>query len=195
MTTQPTHSERSATPARPRKAAPSPEPAASPDARFHIGDLCTLLESYLSAPEVAEVYRAYLFSAEAHEGQHRRSGEPYIFHPIEVARILAHMHLDGKSISAAILHDVIEDTRHGKDSIAELCRKEGIAQNLYYRWSKEFLEAGKKRLAGDTAREATSDEVKTLRAEARQLKEALAEATLENRLLKKSVIADGEDGE
>jgi len=87
---------------------------------------------------------------------------------------------------------VLEGLR-GEDSIAELCRKEGIAQNLYYRWSKEFLEAGKKRLAGDTAREATSDEVKTLRAEARQLKEALAEVTLENRLLKKSVIADGED--
>ena len=80
---------------------------------------------------------------------------------------------------------VLEGLR-GEDSIAELCRKEGIAQNLYYRWSKEFLEAGKKRLAGDTAREATSDEVKTLRAEARQLKEALAEATLENRLLKKT---------
>ena len=89
---------------------------------------------------------------------------------------------------------VLEGLR-GEDSSAELCRKEGIAQNLYYRWSKEFLEAGKKRLAGDTAREATSDEVKTLRAEARQLKEALAEVTLENRLLKKSVIADGEDGE
>jgi len=87
---------------------------------------------------------------------------------------------------------VLEGLR-GEDSIAELCRKEGIAQNIYYRWSKEFLEAGKKRLAGDTAREATSDEVKTLRAEARQLKEALAEVTLENRLLKKSVIADGED--
>ena len=87
---------------------------------------------------------------------------------------------------------VLEGLR-GEDSIAELCRKEGIAHNLYYRWSKEFLEAGKKRLAGDTAREATSDEVKTLRAEARQLKEALAEVTLENRLLKKSVIADGED--
>ena len=87
---------------------------------------------------------------------------------------------------------VLEGLR-GEDSIAELCRKEGIAQNLYYRWSKEFLEAGKKRLAGDTAREATSDEVKTLRSEARQLKEALAEVTLENRLLKKSVIADGED--
>src|SRR6201993_2687713 len=66
---------------------------------------------------------------------------------------------------------VLEGLR-GQDSIAELCRKEGIAQNLYYRWSKEFLEAGKKRLAGDTAREATSDEVKMLRAEARQLKEA-----------------------
>ena len=67
---------------------------------------------------------------------------------------------------------IVLDGLRGEDSIAELCRKEGIAQNLYYRWSKEFLEAGKKRLAGDTAREATSDEVKTLRAEARQLKEA-----------------------
>jgi transposase len=63
---------------------------------------------------------------------------------------------------------VLEGLR-GEDSIAELCRKEGINQNLYYRWSKEFLEAGKKRLAGDTAREATSDEVKQLKAEARQL--------------------------
>ena len=87
---------------------------------------------------------------------------------------------------------VLEGLR-GEDSIAELCRKEGIAQNLYYRWSKEFLEAGKKRLAGDTAREATSDEVKTLRSEARQLKEALAELAIENRVLKKSVIADGEN--
>ena len=64
-------------------------------------------------------------------------------------------------------------------------RKEGIAQSMYFGWSKEFLEAGKRRLAGDSAREATSDEVKTLRAESRQLKETLAEATLENRLLKK----------
>ena len=80
---------------------------------------------------------------------------------------------------------VLEGLR-GDDSIAELCRKEGINQNLYYRWSKEFLEAGKKRLAGDTVREATSDEVKALRAEARQLKEALAEQMLENRLLKKA---------
>ena len=81
----------------------------------------------------------------------------------------------------------------GEDSIAELCRREGISQNLYYRWSKEFLEAGKKRLAGDTAREATSDEVKTLRREAVALKEVVAERTLENRLLKKSMTGAGED--
>ena len=62
-----------------------------------------------------------------------------------------------------------------------------------YRWSKDFLEAGKKRLAGDTARAATSDEVKELRREAGALKEVVAELTLENRLLKKSVTADGED--
>ncbi len=79
----------------------------------------------------------------------------------------------------------------GEDSIAELCRREGIAQSLYYSWSKEFLEAGKKRLAGDTAREATSDEVKGLRKEAVTLKEVVAELTLENRLLKKSMIGDG----
>jgi transposase len=71
----------------------------------------------------------------------------------------------------------------GEDSVAELCRKEGINQNLYYRWSKDFLEAGKKRLAGDTAREATSDEVKGLRAESHQLKELLAELMMENRVL------------
>ena len=80
----------------------------------------------------------------------------------------------------------------GEDSIAELCRKEGINQNLYYRWSKDFLEAGKKRLAGDTAREATSDEVKEVQAQARQLKELVAELMIENRLLKKSVLGDGE---
>src|SRR5438477_1671974 len=87
---------------------------------------------------------------------------------------------------------VLEGLR-GEDSIAELCRREGIVQNLYYRWSKEFLEAGKKRLAGDTARAATSDEVKDLRREASALKEAVAELLLENRLLKKSTIGVGED--
>ena len=85
---------------------------------------------------------------------------------------------------------VLEGLR-GEESIAALCRREGIAESLYYSWSKEFLEAGKKRLAGDTARQATSNEVKTLRAETRNLKEALAEQMLENRLLKKSMIGDG----
>ena len=89
---------------------------------------------------------------------------------------------------------VIEGLR-GEESIAALCRREGIAESLYYSWSKEFLEAGKKRLAGDTTRQATSNEVKTLRAEARDLKEALAEQMLENRLLKKSMIGDGGDEE
>jgi transposase len=89
---------------------------------------------------------------------------------------------------------VLEGLR-GEESIAELCRREGIVQNLYYRWSKDFLEAGKKRLAGDTARAATSDEVKGLRREASALKEVVAELTLENRLLKKSTIGDGGDHE
>ena len=82
----------------------------------------------------------------------------------------------------------------GEDSIAELCRREGISESLYYSWSKEFLEAGKKRLAGDTARQASSGEVKELRSEMRDLKEALAEQILENRLLKKSMTGDGGDG-
>ena len=81
----------------------------------------------------------------------------------------------------------------GEESIAELCRREGIASSMYYGWSKEFLEAGKRRLAGDTARAATSDEVKDLRREAQALKEVVADLTLENRLLKKSMIGDGGD--
>jgi len=85
---------------------------------------------------------------------------------------------------------VLEGLR-GEDSIAELCRKEGINQNLYYRWSKEFLEAGKRRLAGNVVREATTDEVKNLRQETLGLKEVVAELLLENRLLKKSVLGDG----
>jgi transposase len=87
---------------------------------------------------------------------------------------------------------VLEGLR-GEDSIAELCRREGIAQSMYYGWSKEFLEAGKRRLAGDTARAATTDEVKDLRSEATTLKEVVAEQALEIRLLKKSMIGDGED--
>ncbi len=81
---------------------------------------------------------------------------------------------------------VIEGLR-GEESIASLCRREGIAANLYYRWSKEFLEAGKKRLLGDTQREASSSEVSDLRRENARLKELVAETVLENRLLKKSV--------
>ena len=87
---------------------------------------------------------------------------------------------------------VLEGLR-GEESIAEICRREGIASSMYYGWSKEFLEAGKKRLAGDTARAATSDEVKALRREALSLKEAVADLTLENRLLKKSMNEDGEN--
>ncbi len=89
---------------------------------------------------------------------------------------------------------VLEGLR-GEESIAALCQREGIAESLYYSWSKEFLEAGKRRLAGDTARAATTDEVKVLRQEARDLKEVVAEQALELRLLKKSMIADGGDGE
>lgn len=86
---------------------------------------------------------------------------------------------------------VLEGLR-GEYSIAELCRREGIAQGLYYTWSKEFLEAGKKRLSGDTERQATSGEVTGLKREMRDLKEVVADLTLENRILKKSVIGDGD---
>ena len=81
---------------------------------------------------------------------------------------------------------VLEGLR-GEDSIAELCRREGISPNLYYRWSKAFLEAGKKRLNGDTQREANSEEVGGMRLENGQLKEVVAELFLKNRVLKKSL--------
>jgi transposase len=100
-----------------------------------------------------------------------------------------------KQYSAEEKIRIVLDGLKGEDSIAELCRREGIAQSLYYSWSKEFLEAGKKRLAGDTARAATSTEVKDLRREARDLKEVVAEQALELRLLKKSMIGDGGDDE
>ncbi|MEK6551663.1 MAG: bifunctional (p)ppGpp synthetase/guanosine-3',5'-bis(diphosphate) 3'-pyrophosphohydrolase [Pseudomonadota bacterium] len=98
-----------------------PEAKAEPAAgdRFNIADLCVQLESYLEPRDVAEVYRAYLFGAEAHEGQHRRSGEPYIFHPVEVAHLLAGMRLDARSLVAALLHDVIEDTPTAKERLKE----------------------------------------------------------------------------
>ena len=88
---------------------------------------------------------------------------------------------------------IVLDGLRGEHSIAELCRREGIAASQYYGWSKEFMEAGKRRLAGDTARAATSDEVKDLRRESQALKEVVADLTLENRLLKKSLTRDGGD--
>ena len=98
-----------------------------------------------------------------------------------------------KQYSAEEKIRIVLDGLKGEDSIAELCRREGIAQSLYYSWSKEFLEAGKRRLAGDTARAATSTEVKDLRRESRDLKEVVAEQALELRLLKKSMLGDGGD--
>jgi guanosine-3',5'-bis(diphosphate) 3'-pyrophosphohydrolase len=95
-----------------------PEELSEDGSRFLISDLCGMLESYLEPQQVQEVYRAYLFGAEAHDGQHRMSGEPYIYHPIAAARILAELRLDHKSIIAAILHDVIEDTPTAKEQIA-----------------------------------------------------------------------------
>ena len=100
-----------------------------------------------------------------------------------------------KQYSAEEKIRIILDGLRGEDSVAALCRREGIAESLYYSWSKEFLEAGKKRLAGDTGRQATSGEVKDLKREMRDMKELVAELSLENRLLKKSMIADGGDEE
>ncbi|MCB8878311.1 transposase [Acidisoma silvae] len=88
---------------------------------------------------------------------------------------------------------IVLDGLRGENSIAELCRREAIAESLYYSWSKDFLEAGKKRLAGDTARNAATDEVRRLRDEARALKEVVAEQALDLRLIKKSIVGDGED--
>jgi len=96
-----------------------------------------------------------------------------------------------KQYSAEEKIRIILDGLRGEESVAALCRREGIAESLYYSWSKEFLEAGKKRLAGDTGRQATSGEVKDLKREMRDMKELVAELSLENRLLKKSMIADG----
>ncbi len=100
-----------------------------------------------------------------------------------------------KQYSAEEKIRIILDGLRGEESVAALCRREGIAESLYYSWSKEVLEAGKKRLAGDTGRQATSGEVKDLKREMRDMKELVAELSLENRLLKKSMIADGGDEE
>jgi RelA/SpoT family (p)ppGpp synthetase len=86
--------------------------------RLLISHVCDLIDTYLKPDEVKEVYRAYLFSAEAHEGQKRLSGEPYIHHPLSVAYILAEMQMDAQTLCAAILHDVIEDTAISKEKLA-----------------------------------------------------------------------------
>lgn len=100
-----------------------------------------------------------------------------------------------KQYSAEEKIRIVFEGLRGEESIAALCRREGIAESLYYSWSKEFLEAGKKRLAGDTARQASTVEVKGLRREMRDMKELVADLTLENRLLKKSMLGDGGDEE
>ena len=100
-----------------------------------------------------------------------------------------------KQYSAEEKIRIVLDGLRGEYSIAELCRREGIAESLYYSWSKEFLEAGKRRLAGDTSRAATTGEVTNLRREVRDMKVLVADLALENRLLKKSMIADGGDEE
>ena len=82
---------------------------------------------------------------------------------------------------------IILEGLKGEDSIAAICRREGIAPSLYYKWSKTFLQAGKRRLKGDTIREANSDEVTELRRENEQLKQLVAELSLKNRVLKKSL--------
>jgi transposase len=85
---------------------------------------------------------------------------------------------------------IVLEGLQGEQSVAEICRREGLNTNIYYRWSKEFLEAGKKRLAGDTNREATAPEVQSIKSENEALKQLVAELSLENRLLKKNLRAD-----
>ncbi len=101
-----------------RAEALTPDDTGAVDPRRGVDDLCLLLEDYLEPDQVDMVRRAYLFGAAAHEGQQRMSGEPYITHPVAVAKVLAEMRLDVQSIVAAILHDVIEDTPTAKEHIA-----------------------------------------------------------------------------
>ncbi len=116
---------------------------------------------------------------------------------LEIIRLVEQSHLPlrrtRKQHSAEEKIRIVLEGLRGEESIAGLCRREGIAESLYYAWSKEFLEACKRRLAGDTARAATTAEVKALRQEARALKEVVAEQALELRLLKKSMAGAGDD--
>ncbi len=119
------------TPAPTRRTSPQAEirqdPSAVSEGRLLISDLLGIVEQYLDPEEVKNVYQAYLFGAEVHEGQVRRSGEAYIFHPLSVAQILADMRLDSRSIMAALLHDVIEDTTTAKDELSSQFGKD-VAQ-------------------------------------------------------------------
>ncbi|HEC16671.1 MAG TPA: bifunctional GTP diphosphokinase/guanosine-3',5'-bis pyrophosphate 3'-pyrophosphohydrolase [Sedimenticola sp.] len=101
-----------------------PHNAATDNAHYSIDEFCALLESYLAPGQIQEVRRAFLFGAEAHKGQTRLTGEPYIQHPLAVARVLAEMHMDHKCLMAAILHDVIEDTATAKEQLAEIFDEE-----------------------------------------------------------------------
>ncbi|HIP67140.1 MAG TPA: RelA/SpoT family protein [Chromatiales bacterium] len=101
------------------ESASRPATGSTSSERFLISDLCALLESYLEPEKVKKIYSAYLFGAHAHEGQTRMTGEPYIYHPLAVARTMAEMRMDAESIMAAILHDVIEDTPTAREHIAE----------------------------------------------------------------------------
>ena len=94
------------------------------DTRYLVSDFCDYLASYLPADQIKACYHAYLFGAEAHEGQKRKSGEPYIYHPLAVARILAEMRMDYQCLIAALLHDVIEDTPVDKAQLAETFSEE-----------------------------------------------------------------------
>lgn len=99
-------------------------PTKGEDGIYRISDLCKVLDEYLQPEEISKVYDAFLFSAEAHDGQRRLTGEPYITHPIAAAHILAEMRMDHESIMAAILHDVIEDTPTAKKQLENLFGKE-----------------------------------------------------------------------
>ena len=104
---------------------PAPLKATARDGpRYRIADLCGLLDTYMPSDQVREVYRAFVYGAEAHDGQKRVSGEPYIYHPLAVARILAEMRMDHKGIMAALLHDVIEDTGIPKDEVVRVFDQE-----------------------------------------------------------------------
>ena len=100
-----------------------------------------------------------------------------------------------KKYSAEEKIRIVLDGLRGEVSIAELCRREGINQNLYYKWSKDFLEAGKARLQGDTQRQATSGEVDNIRRENEQLKQHVAELALRNRVLKKTLLGPEQETE